>query len=345
MLGTDAWLDNLVEGSLPRFSIALPVRNGEEFLDVALESVLSQSFEDFELVIGDNASTDDTPGICAAFAQRDGRVRVHRSEEPLTQSQNVNRTMRLCRGEWIKILCHDDVLRPQCLASVDAAIRQHGGPRTALVSNAEAWLFRNGYLFDPSAGGTGEVRSWTGVRYLEALFAGRVPNALPSLTTATVLRGAWIAGEGFDERYAVAGDTYLWQQLLLDWDYLVLDEVLTVNRIHSGQVAVAQRGENRRQLETCRRFYREFFAESRGKLNIGVRGYVRGRCRYVAVAGANVAISLLRRQFRGAIVTIRGTPPIALPLLPAFVIKSLRQERRKLKQIRPMVELSDIYPG
>ena len=63
----------------PRVSLAMPVYNGERFISVALESLLNQTFTDFELIITDNASTDGTEAICRDFAQRDGRINYIRN--------------------------------------------------------------------------------------------------------------------------------------------------------------------------------------------------------------------------------------------------------------------------
>ena len=64
----------------PKVSIGLPVRNGGRHLGEAIDSILAQTFADFELIISDNASTDDTAAICATYAARDPRVRVIRQE-------------------------------------------------------------------------------------------------------------------------------------------------------------------------------------------------------------------------------------------------------------------------
>src|SRR3569623_644066 len=68
---------------LPRLSIGLPVYNGGDLLPLAIDSVLAQTFGDFELIICDNASTDQTEELCRAYARRDPRVVYHRSERTL----------------------------------------------------------------------------------------------------------------------------------------------------------------------------------------------------------------------------------------------------------------------
>ena len=63
-----------MSGKKPRVSIAVPVYNGENYLEYALETALAQTYADFEIVISDNASTDGTEEICRRFVERDSRV-------------------------------------------------------------------------------------------------------------------------------------------------------------------------------------------------------------------------------------------------------------------------------
>jgi glycosyltransferase involved in cell wall biosynthesis len=94
----------------PRVSIGLPVYNGERYLRECLDSILGQSFRDFELVIGDNASTDGTAEICREYAARDARIRYTRRPENLGAAENYNRVFRESRGEFFKWAAHDDVM-------------------------------------------------------------------------------------------------------------------------------------------------------------------------------------------------------------------------------------------
>lgn len=74
----------------PRVSVGLPVYNGENFLKCALESILSQTYVDFELIISDNASEDATEAICKAFAEQDQRVHYYRNATNLGLFKNFN---------------------------------------------------------------------------------------------------------------------------------------------------------------------------------------------------------------------------------------------------------------
>lgn len=104
------------EQKLPCVSIGLPVYNGENFLEETLQSILSQTFEDFELIISDNASTDRTQQICRQYAAKDLRIRYYRNEKNLGAAKNFNRVFELSNGQYFKWAAHDDVCAPELLS-------------------------------------------------------------------------------------------------------------------------------------------------------------------------------------------------------------------------------------
>ncbi len=75
---------------MPAVSIGLPVYNGDNFLAEAIDSILRQTMEDFELIISDNASTDRTEEICREYAAGDSRIRYYRNESNLGAMANYN---------------------------------------------------------------------------------------------------------------------------------------------------------------------------------------------------------------------------------------------------------------
>lgn len=85
-----------------RVSIGLPVYNGEQYLAKALDSLLAQTFTDFEVIISDNASTDRTSEICAAYLERDPRIRYYRNQQNIGAAPNFNRTFELATGMYFK---------------------------------------------------------------------------------------------------------------------------------------------------------------------------------------------------------------------------------------------------
>ncbi|MGH8728501.1 MAG: glycosyltransferase family 2 protein [Burkholderiales bacterium] len=99
----------------PRVSVGLPVYNGERYLAPTVETILGQTFEDFELIIADNASTDETARIAQDFAKRDARVRYIRNATNIGAIANFNLVFRLARGEYFKWNGYDDTLAPDYL--------------------------------------------------------------------------------------------------------------------------------------------------------------------------------------------------------------------------------------
>jgi len=99
-----------------RLSIGVPVYNGERFLRKTLDSLLAQSYQDFELIISDNASTDDTQKICTAYAANDPRIRYFRSPVNQGAAWNINRLVELASGEYFKWAMADDLCKPELVA-------------------------------------------------------------------------------------------------------------------------------------------------------------------------------------------------------------------------------------
>ena len=98
-----------------RVSIGIPVYNGENYLGEALESLLRQTFRDFEIRISDNASTDRTPEICRQFAARDARIRYVRQPRDIGAGANYDRVLELSQSPYFKWAAHDDLYAPTYL--------------------------------------------------------------------------------------------------------------------------------------------------------------------------------------------------------------------------------------
>jgi glycosyltransferase involved in cell wall biosynthesis len=101
--------------STPLVSIGLFVYNGQRFLRKSLDSILNQTFTDFELIISDNAPTDRTGEIAEAYAKRDHRIRYHRSEKNMGPGWNIRRVYELATAKYFKWAAADDVLEPEFL--------------------------------------------------------------------------------------------------------------------------------------------------------------------------------------------------------------------------------------
>ena len=109
---------------MPRLSVGLPVYNGEQFLGQALDSLLGQTYADFELIISDNASTDGTADICLRYAEQDARIRYVRQARNIGLIANHDFVMEEARGELFKCAAGDDLygreLLAKCVEALDA---------------------------------------------------------------------------------------------------------------------------------------------------------------------------------------------------------------------------------
>lgn len=137
----------------PRVSIGVPVYNGERYLARTLESLLAQTFSDFEVIITDNASTDATAEIGRAFAARDSRIRYHRAEQNQGVAANFLWAFELAKAPYFKWQAADDLCAPTFLAECVAILDAHpevvlAFPRTQIIDEDDQPVRANDYDAD-----------------------------------------------------------------------------------------------------------------------------------------------------------------------------------------------------
>ncbi len=128
---------------IPRVSVGLPVYNGAAYLRESLESLLAQDFADFELIISDNGSTDDTEAICREYAAFDARIRYLRESENRGGSWNFSRLPLLARGEYFRWTTHDDLCEPTHLRTCVEAL-DRAAPSVILVLTGTTFIDEHG---------------------------------------------------------------------------------------------------------------------------------------------------------------------------------------------------------
>lgn len=121
-----------------KYSILLPTRNGGPYLRGCIRSVLDQDHADFELVVADNANTDETPAILRELSS-DRRIRVVRSERVLSVVDNWNAALAASTGDYLTMLGDDDCLMPGYFACLDAILARVPGAE-CITSNAYAFV-------------------------------------------------------------------------------------------------------------------------------------------------------------------------------------------------------------
>lgn len=131
-----------MDTNTPLLGVGMPVYNGGRFLEPALDSLLAQTFDDFELVISDNASTDHTEEVCRRVAAEDPRVRYVRQSRNLGANPNFNAVRRLARGKYFKWASANDLCAPTFFAECVEVLEERRDvvvcyPRTRLIDEED----------------------------------------------------------------------------------------------------------------------------------------------------------------------------------------------------------------
>lgn len=213
-----------VRTSTPRVSVLLPIYNGAAFVGGAVESVLAQTFDDFELLVLDDCSPDESATIAAGF--RDPRLRVLQNERNLGQVATLNRGLREARGEYVARIDQDDVSLPARFTRQVELLDAE--PSVAVVGT---WSD----IVDDEGARMEELRTrLDGV--VDAIFlilVSRLPIMHPSVMFR---RGAVLEAGGYDEAVRYCEDMDLWRRLALAGHGLrVVPEPLLHYRVHGGQ--------------------------------------------------------------------------------------------------------------
>lgn len=114
-------------------TIAMPVYNGADYLDAALAALSKQTFSDMKIIISDNASTDSTPEIIAAWAARDKRIIPHRQSENIGSLPNFNWVLNAADSPWVMFACHDDLWSPNYVGEMYKCVMSRSGTQLAVA--------------------------------------------------------------------------------------------------------------------------------------------------------------------------------------------------------------------
>jgi glycosyltransferase involved in cell wall biosynthesis len=216
----------LTEADRPMVSIGLPVYNGEAYLRQALDSILSQTYGEFELVISDNASNENTEMICREYAAADARIRYHRQTRNRGVTWNFRRVVLLSSGKYFLWTSHDDLLAPNYVESC-VAILEHN-PNVVLCYSDPVNIDEAGKRFEPGCPLKADLRR-PHQRFRELIGLNHNCVALFGMMRADVLKKTSIHGDFSD------GDRCVLVELALRGDYYRIPEHLFFHREHSGR--------------------------------------------------------------------------------------------------------------
>jgi glycosyltransferase involved in cell wall biosynthesis len=227
-------------GRSPRVSVCVPVYNGARYLRESLESVLSQTYGDLEVVVSDNCSTDETAEIAQSFG--DARVRYSRNSKNLGLVGNFNRCLALARGEYVCIWAHDDVMLPHNLhrkvqlLDADAALGfVHSNiqqiDRDGRVM-AEHWALDS--RRDYRARGLDVFRKYA----MAMVYVG----SIIFIGAVLARRACYERLGGYREGIPFTCDGEMLMRMLLHYDTACLGEPLVKYRVHEGMITTQFRG-------------------------------------------------------------------------------------------------------
>ena len=205
----------------PAISVLLPVRNGERFLDATLRSLSAQTFDDFEIILLDNASTDGTAALIKDWAVRDARVKPFFSDARAL-GRCLNIAARMASAPLLARLDSDDIAAPERLAIQHARMAEE--PRLGLLGSSVR-------LIDAASAVIGvrqPVQSDEEIRRI-------LPRSNPFVHSSVIIRrGAFDAVGGYRDGLMICEDYDLWLRLSAVSRMENLPEMLVDYRIHDG---------------------------------------------------------------------------------------------------------------
>ena len=208
----------------PKISLIMSVYNGEDYLSEAIDSVLSQTFRDFELIVINDCSTDSTGEILNRFAELDKRVKVHTNEVNLRLPSSLNKAISYAQGKYIARMDADDICLPERLEKQYNFMENN--PSVAL-SSCRFMTLKNGVISSGGCGGKSDKES------IKALLL--VTN--PILHPGIIAKADAIRNLGYDKNFTCTEDMELWTRFVMaGYAIEIMPEYLMIYRLHDKQI-------------------------------------------------------------------------------------------------------------
>lgn len=208
----------------PDISVIMSVYNGETYLVEAIESVRKQTFQNWELIVINDCSTDSTAEILADFAAKDERIKVHPNEVNLKLPTSLNKAIALCAGKYIARMDADDICLPDRLEKQYRFMEEHSD---VSLSSCRFMTVKNGVYASGGAGGRCDFGA------LKAMLL--VAN--PILHPGVIARAEVLKKFNYDTTLTCTEDLELWTRLVTENRKIqILPECLLIYRLHDKQI-------------------------------------------------------------------------------------------------------------
>jgi glycosyltransferase involved in cell wall biosynthesis len=211
---------------IPTVSVCVPTYNYGRFLSQCIQSVQAQTLTDWDLVICDDCSTDETAAIVRGFAAQDSRIRYILNEKRLGMNGNLKWAAESGRGQYIKMLCSDDWLLPECLEVLSSLMERN--PQVVLATSAEINCNESGEPLQTQFLFGEPVSIIPGEKMLDRMARG---EGFGGNSSFMIRASAYRAIGGYDENLLYAADYDLAARLCRVGEYLHADQPLFYGRI------------------------------------------------------------------------------------------------------------------
>lgn len=209
-------------------SIGMPVFNGEQFIEDAINANLAQTHEEFELIISDNASTDGTESICREFEAIDERIRYVRNPTNIGAAENYNRLVSYGRGSYFRWSNADDLVDPKLLERTLAILRKR--PDAVLAYGKTCLIDADGRSLGEYEDNLDIQSDKASIRYATFFKRIRLTNVIYGLMRMSAVRRTKLMGSG----KLPAGDISFMAAMILHGKFVEVPEVLFFRRMHEG---------------------------------------------------------------------------------------------------------------
>lgn len=241
----------------PRVSVCVPVYNGARYLSACLDSALSQTMDDIEVVVVDDRSSDDTVPIAEAYARQDPRVRIELNDRRLGLIPNWNRCVELASGEWVKFLFQDDLLARSCVETLLSVGDEREAPIVACrrdiefedvsIETREEYLT---HLAEESFGAVFGERTTVGPEdFCEGVLAEFGINFVGEPTAVLLHRSLFRRFGMFNPSFTMIGDIEYWIRVGIHVGMRFVPEALATFRAHAGSATATSKWEVPHRVE------------------------------------------------------------------------------------------------